>query len=214
MRKLLTLTLALLLSTGAYAAIETQTLTVSNGGLTDFYATLDIPQHDTAAEGDLLSIQIEITAELSGEFFYENLGGSSGGYQINYFDWNFSGDFLGQPVMNVDNSFSHPLTLVDPYDGVTDYAGASGVTVPYGGNEALTLSWLPADPGFADFDGTGTLPFDVATTVLTSHSVYGGQSTSGFSTDTTWTIVITYEYDPLTVPTDEATWDHVKSLYR
>lgn len=214
MRTLLPILAVLGLAASALGVVETQTLTVSNGGLTDFYATLDIPQHDEVAEGELLSVSMEITAELDGQFRYENLGASTGGFQIHFVEWTFTGDFQAATLLGESQNFSHPLTLVGAYDGVTDFAGTSGATAPYGGTATATASWLPGDAGFDAFAGTGTLPFDVATTVLTSHTVYGGQATSGFSTDTTWTVVLTYEYDPLTVANEPLTWSEVKSLYR
>lgn len=51
MLRLLTMICILAAAAGALAVTETQTLTVSNGGQTDFYATLDIPQHDAATKG-------------------------------------------------------------------------------------------------------------------------------------------------------------------
>lgn len=214
MTRLLTILLVLAAAACAQAAVETHTVTVSNNGLTDFYATLDIPQHNVALEGDLVSVEIAITADIDGYFFVENLGAGGGGWQINELTWTFTGDMLGGNVLSHSTTVTQPFTSLTAYDGVTDYAGTSGATFPYHEDNAAALNWMPGDAGFASFDGTGTVPLDVATTVWTSHTVYGGSNTSGFSTNTTWTATVTYTYDPLSVATEVSSWGRVKTLFR
>ncbi|MFO7652405.1 MAG: choice-of-anchor E domain-containing protein [Candidatus Krumholzibacteriia bacterium] len=214
MNRLLMVLLAIVFAVSAQAATETQTIEVTNGGLTDFYATLDVPQHNVAVLGDLLSVTLEISSVVDGSFFYENMGASDGGFQVNDVSWVMTAEFESATVLSQGNTFTYPLTMVGPYDGVMDWDGTSGVTLPYGDTVNTSLSWLPADAGFAAFDGTGTRPLAVSTTVLSSLSAYGGQSAYGVRTEATWTATITYEYDPQSVSSENQTWSGVKALYR
>lgn len=214
MTRLLTIVLALSFAATAYAAVETHTVTVTNGGLTDFHATLNIPQHYEALEGDLLSVEIAITANIDGHFYVENLSASSGGWRINELTWTFTGDMLGSNVLSHGTTVAEPFHALSGYDGTQDYAGTSGATFPYYEDNTANLAWNPGDAGFASFGGTGTVPLNVSTTVWTSHSVFGGSSVSGFSTNSTWTAVVTYTYDPLSVATEISSWGTVKSLFR
>jgi hypothetical protein len=197
-----------------HAAVETHTVTVTNGGLTDFYATLDIPQHNEALEGDIISVGIAITANIDGFFYVENLSASTGGWRINELTWTFTGAMLGGNVLSHGTTVTQPFTALSAYDGLQDYAGTSGAKFPYYENSTANLAWIPGDAGFTSFDGTGTVALDVSTTVWTSHSVFGGSSVSGFSTNSTWTAVVTYTYDPLSVASEVSNWGTVKSLFR
>ena len=80
-------------------------------------------------------------------------------------------------------TMSTPLVFPTAFDGVEDYAGTSGATVPYGDTASASGIYLPADTGFAGFKGTVTLPMDVATTIWTSYSTCGGLTRSGLHTD-------------------------------
>jgi hypothetical protein len=214
MLRLFMIAVLVLSASACLAATETQTFSVSNGGLTDFYATLDIPQHDSDLLGELLQVTLDFEAVIDGYFYYENLGGGTGGYQINENTWTFTATVLGDTPVNASNTMTHPLTLVDPFDGVEDYAGASGATVPYVDSAAGSAVWLPADAGFSSFEGAATVPVDVATTIWTSYTTYGSPSRSGLHTDTTWTVTVTYEYDPASVPAEGESWGRLKALYR
>jgi hypothetical protein len=136
-----------------------------------------------------------------------------GGYRINENTWNFSADFQGGSLIATGETVTEPLTFVDAYDGVTDYDGPSGATVPYHGTATTTVGYLPGDADFWDFEGLGTLPLDVATNIFSSYTVYGSPTTSGLHTETTWTATVTYTYDPA-VAAETKTWGEVKSLYR
>ena len=214
MIRLLTLVLAFSLAAAAHAAVETHTVTVANGGLTDFYATMDIPQHNEALDGDLISVEIAITANIDGYFYVENLSAGSGGWRINELTWTFTGGMLGSNVLSHSSTVTAPFTALSGYDGVQDYAGTSGAKFLYYEDNTANLAWNPGDAGIASFGGTGTVALNVSTTVWTSHSVYGGSNVSGFSTNSTWTAVVTYTYDPLSVASEVSSWGTVKSLFR
>ncbi len=216
MRRLLPI-LALAVLFGASSLIaaetETQTVTVSANGLMDLYATLDIPQFDPI-KGELLNVTLSVAGTLDGYFFYENLGAGTGGYRILDNTWNFAATLQGASLVADTGTMTTPLVLLTAFDGVEDYAGTSGATVPYSDTTAASGFYLPADAGFAGFQGTATLPLAVATTIWTSYSVYGSPTRSGLHTDASWTATVTYEYVPAAVGVQELTWGGVKSLFR
>lgn len=195
------------------AETEIQTVSVANGGLTDFYATLDIPQFDTV-KGELLNVTIQVAATLDGYFYYENLGTGTGGYRILENTWTFAAALQGVSLVGDTGTMSTPLVFLTAFDGIEDYAGTSGATVPYGDTASASGIYLPADAGFAGFQGTATLPMDVATTIWTSYSAYGGTTHSGLHTDASWTVTVAYEYVPASVASENLTWGGVKTLFR
>lgn len=200
-------------SSVALAATEIETVSVSANGLTDLHATLNIPQFDPV-KGALLNVTIQVAATLDGYFYYENLGTGTGGYRILENTWTFAAALQGVSLVGDTGTMSTPSVLLTAFDGIEDYAGTSGATVPYSDTASASGIYLPADAGFAGFKGTATLPMAVATTIWTSYSAYGGLTHSGLHTDAGWTVTVSYEYVPATVAVENLTWSGVKSLFR
>lgn len=215
MRRLLPLlAIAVLLAAPAAAPAETETRTVSvaANGLTDFFATLDIPQFDPL-QGELLNVTLYVAATLDGTFFYENLGTGTGGYRILENDWTFAANLQGASVVADTGTMSTAAVFLTAFDGVEDYAGTSGATVPYGNTTSGTATYLPVAAAFAGFQGLATVPLNVATTIWTSYTVYGSPTHSGLHTDASWSATVTYEYVPAAVGTQNLTWGGVKKLF-
>ncbi len=214
MRRLLPiLAFAAILAASSVVFAETEIHTVAAGGLTDLHATLDIPQFDPV-KGVLLNVTIQVAATLDGYFYYENLGTGTGGYRILENSWTFAAALQGVSLVGDAGTMSTPFVARTAFDGVEDYAGTSGATVPYSDTASAAETYLPADTGFAGFQGTSTLPMDVATTIWTSYSAYGGTTHSGLHTDASWTVTVCYEYVPSVVASENLTWGGVKSLFR
>lgn len=214
MRRLLPiLAFAAILAASSVVLAETETHTVAASGLTDLHATLDIPQFDPV-KGVLLNVGIQVAATLDGYFYYENLGTGTGGYRILENSWTFAAALQGVSLVGDTGTMSTPFVARTAFDGVEDYAGTSGATVPYRDTASASGTYLPADTGFAGFQGAATLPMDVATTILTSYSAYGGTTRAGLHTDASWTVTVSYEYVPAVVNSENLTWGGVKTLFR
>jgi hypothetical protein len=214
MRRLLPfLALVAFLTASSVVLAETEIHHVSASGLTDLHATLDIPQFDPV-KGDLLNVTVHAAGTVDGYFYYENLSAGPGGYRILENTWTFAATLQGVGLVSDTGTMSTPFVARTAFDGVEDYAGTSGATVPYSDTTSASRVYLPADTGFAGFQGTATLPMDVATTIWTSYSAAGGLSHSGLHTDASWTVTVSYEYYPAVVNSENLTWGGVKTLFR
>ena len=210
---LLAIVIAMAASPVFAGEIEVQTVSVSASDLTDLVTTLNIPQFN-AVKGTLLKVTLDVSATLNGYFYCENLSAGPGGYQVNENTWHFVAGLQGVGLVSKSGTMSTPSVLLGAFDGVQDYAGTSGATVPYADTAAATATYFPADAAFAGFQGGATLPLNVSTTIWTSYSTYGGHSVSGLHTEGGWIATVSYEYQPTTVPAGDMTWGGVKTLYR
>ena len=214
MLRLIPILLVLAVSTSGFAAVDTVEVSASSSGDTNLEATLDMPQHDENLLGDLLSVSLHVEGSIDGIFYFENLGTSWAGYKIVDLNWTLSADFLGENLIDHANIITEPdYTWMEPFDGLEDYAGISGTTIPYDDMAEATMVWLPGDPGFDSFSGTGTIPLDVATLRVGTVSVSGSPTIWGLSDDGLWTATITYEYDPDSIDNVHQTWSEIKALY-
>jgi hypothetical protein len=215
MFRLITILLVLAVSTSSFAVVETAVVSASSSGNTNLEATLDMPQHNEALLGDLLSVSLHIEGSIDGFFYFENLGSGWAGYRIVDLNWALTADFLGENLIDHTGIITEPgFTWMEPFDGLEDYAGTSGTTLPYDDMAEATRVWLPGDPGFDSFSGNGTIPLDVVSHRVGTVSTSGSPTIWGLTDDGLWTATITYEYDPATVDTDQQSWSGVKALYR
>ncbi len=169
------------------------TVSGSYSGKTDVNETVSIAKFD-ASLGTLQSIDLTISYTIRGKFFVENLSAGNGGYRLNSITWTLGTSGLSQTLVNKSGGTSTGLVTLAKYDNVLDFAGTSGATVAYGDSAAFGGSYTNANAEFANFQGAGTVDFAISANVLTSHSVFGGASASGFSTDVDFRVDAVYTY--------------------
>ncbi|NEO37793.1 MAG: choice-of-anchor E domain-containing protein [Moorea sp. SIOASIH] len=87
------------------------------------------------------------------------------------------------------------------YDGVLDFAGSSGVTLPERtASDSTTNTFMSGDSELSYFVGSGDQ--DLIFTALGTSTVTGaGNLLSGFQTDVAGEVTLTYEYESVPEPT-------------
>jgi len=154
--------------------------TDSSAGLTDHFATLAVPQFDGMYP--LISITIEATGWLDGFMGYENTNlTASGGFNLVSND--FDGELHLGGVLDPDNNqivggdllFEYHdagdpsgAVFVGAFDGIIDYAGTSGATLPYGTSNPFSMTLVPGDPLVENFYGDGNVEFSGMGLIWTS----------------------------------------------
>ncbi len=201
-------------------------VTDSVSGLTDHYGTLTVPQFDGMYP--LNSITIEATGWLDGFLGYENTNlTASGGFNLvsNDFDgWLYLGGEHGEgfqaPVTGGDLLFEYHdagdpsgAVFVGAFDGIVDYAGTSGASLPYGTSNPFSMTLTPDNPLVASFYGDGTVDFSVLGWIWTSVTIYGADNSWELSTTAGWDITVTYDFDTA-VAIEASTFGSVKALFR
>ena len=175
------------------ASAGVYTVSGSYAGKTDVNQTVSIAKFD-ASLGTLQSVDLAISYAINGKFFVENMSAGNGGYRLNSITWTLGTSGLAQTLVNKSGGTSTGLVTLAKFDNILDLADTSGATVNYGDNASFSGSYTGASAEFAGFLGAGTVDFAVIANVLTSHTVFGGASTSGFSTDVDFHLDATYTY--------------------
>ncbi len=154
---------------------------------------VSIPQFDPSL-GDLYSAVMTLTGRIAGTAAFENLDSSPANVSLLFaadltlFGPEFSGYVLVSPGLSISE-------MVEPYDGVTDFAGPSGRTYPDLATEsALTFDLEGSFNGTLVYVGTGMMDF-----LLTSAGESSGSGAENlllqFDQSAGATVAVTYTYE-------------------
>jgi hypothetical protein len=211
MKKLAVFTFVVL-AIGLSANANQITYTDSVVGLFNLVADRDliIPQFDSSL-GTLNSVSITASAALQASLEFENKNTTSGGtfYVSTYFSFDPENEYTRVRIdLSFDNSVilttgysdaqKYTLNNVSAYDGITDYAGASGRTVAtFGDADNLSLFY---DSGLAQFIGVGNLTFGVDSDAYTTLAVTGGNNSTRMATTGQTGVTVVYDFTPIPEP--------------
>jgi hypothetical protein len=179
---------------------------------TDWTVSLSFPQHNPAS-GPLQSVAFLVRDSLVATFRYENLSVSS----VNSIrDSSKATVTLQRPDNSVLLSVISAVERRDNlpvYDGVTDFGGLSGRTIPgvVGYNTDSYTTTAPAD--LTLFTGTGSISLPCKAVGRSYTSDTAGNVIHWITTQALARVTVTYTYDPGT-PAARPTWGRIKSLYR
>jgi len=189
------------------ARTQATTITYSNNLASSFNIlnqNLPIPQFDTAL-GTLNSVSVAVSVNTFGEVGMENHDGvlthrlistySGTDHTHGQLGMTFDSQSLAAVSWDIAEDYDISLTT---FDGVDDYAGASGITKTYVNvTDAQNYNYTLADD-LAKFTGTGNVDF-VANGTAYCVMIYPGGNCNTF-TSTTGTANVSVIYDYTAVP--------------
>lgn len=183
--------------------------TASLAGVTDLFGEVQLEQFDSNL-GTLNSVDLSITADVDGSFFFQNTGGANKLFTLNYVDWSVDVTGFGGSegnLLNVD--WVTAPTPSNPFGGgpghfnigFTSIAGGESSFTEFGELYSANYSYTDLSTELSSFVGDGTVDFDVAVPVLFSFSVFGdGQYFAELSTTADITVSAVYNYTPIPTP--------------
>lgn len=159
-----------------------------------------LPKFDEAL-GTLESVTIDLIGFVKGNARTENMEASESTVTLDLASK--IGLILSEPditLVEVIPLVSEQVDLLS-YDGVLDYAGSSGVTLPERtASDSTSNTFMSGDSELSYFLGSGDQ--DLIFTALGTSTVTGaGNLLSGFQTDVAGEVTLTYEYESVPEPT-------------
>jgi hypothetical protein len=147
---------------------------------TDWTKVLSVPQFDSSL-GVLTEVRLTLSGSLDASFGCENLNTTAGTKRYLFdLDQGMSLSSAGLPSLSMSTtrgSMSYVnLGTVAAWDGLTDYAGASGRTIQYGVLSNSSLNSYTAAADLARFIGTGNILYDAAGTGYLTMGMMGGSN--------------------------------------
>ncbi len=207
MKLAITLALLFFITLPVYAATVTYTSEVSLQN-TDWDEILQLQKFDPSI-GALLSAEVSLDAGFEGTFFFENTGASPGTYR-GEMDWDMELTLPGDiPVILFDELIVEEGEL-DAYDGVLDFDGTSGVTIPIAADMEPMSLFAGEDLSF--FTGIDTIDLPISADAWVSLWAYYGSGSMGSTSYAFAILTVVYEYEE-EVAIRDTTWSAIKGLY-
>ncbi|OLT62186.1 choice-of-anchor E domain-containing protein [Moorena bouillonii] len=159
-----------------------------------------LPKFDEAL-GTLESVTIDLIGFVKGNARTENMEASESTVTLDLASK--IGLILSEPditLVEVIPLVSEQVAL-DSYDGVLDFAGSSGVTLPEReASDSTSNTFMSGDSELSYFLGSGDQDF-IFTALGTSTVTGAGNLLSGFQTEVAGEVTLTYEYQSVPEPT-------------
>ncbi len=157
---------------------------------TNWSRSAEFPQFDPAF-GNLLDVTVELESAVAASMFVENLSTSS--HCDATLTWGGVVNLGGSPALvSVDLTNTVSLRL-EIFDGVADFAGASGASFPDLGASGVDQIVLSDAAAMAPYIGTGTVSLGVAANATASARGCGAIEEL-FRTNVSTTVRVTYRY--------------------
>ncbi|MDR3635050.1 MAG: choice-of-anchor E domain-containing protein [Isosphaeraceae bacterium] len=178
----------------------TQTLTLGST-FTNFTGTPLSPSLTlfNPAAGTLVGVLVTETGTLTSQLKAENISTSSGTTITGQVQDSFSLSGLNVTLPG-SGTKSTPSFTATAYDGITDYAGTSGVTfAPLVVTSSISPALMTDTASLAFYTasaGRTTLTTTMSAQAITTFSAPGGNLQTSVQTTATGTITVTYEYIP------------------
>lgn len=183
----------------ATAGIETVTVDIPTteipGGGYEGY--IDVTQFASGPERVLESVEIELNADFAGTMGIENTdAGLSSIYELEL-AWSVDLKRADDSTLLALSDSRITQGLLDPFDGVIDYAGLSGALFAVGARGVHDLALTRESSDLALFTGPGTLSLPIAADYAPEAWAASGSFQSDFG-DVTFDgeLTITYTYVP------------------
>jgi len=181
--------LAILLSGTVYAAVITDSETISLASTNWGQAIYLEKFHGNIA--DLQSVVITLEATGTGDIWAENLANKAADIQLNWAE-TVTMKKSGSTLLTAAPSYTDTHTWA-AFDGTFDWDGASGDK--YAGLTDTKTSSMTLTSGFGDYVGAGTFQLDVLADAI-SWTIGTGNVASYYQTEAGAKATITYNYVP------------------
>ncbi|TAE59805.1 MAG: PEP-CTERM sorting domain-containing protein [Nostocales cyanobacterium] len=188
-----------IMTTAGTANAASLSYTASSGDFdtTDFTKTLSIQKFNPSL-GTLNSVTLDLTGDIKGSARFENRSSRSATVGVNLSsDINLT---LGSDTLfnlTPSNLYAYQVAR---YDGITDYAGASGRTI--NGLSASTSDTKNLVSNLQPFIGSGNVDF-LLSAIAQSNVIGSGNISSQINTLAKGDLTVTYDYSPISTKVPE-----------